>query len=43
MPRNAAISSRAEKDGKYYLDFSFKDQNDVFHIGVATSDRPEGP
>ena len=31
------------KDGKYYLYFSLKDKNDVFHIGVAVSDRPEGP
>ncbi len=32
-----------EKDGKYYLIFSAKDKNDVFHLGVAVSDRPEGP
>lgn len=32
-----------EKDGKYYLIFSAKDKNDVFHIGVAVADRPEGP
>jgi hypothetical protein len=30
-------------DGKYYLYFSLKDKNDVFHIGVAISGRPEGP
>ena len=36
-------SDVAEKDGKYYLYFSLKDKNDVFHIGVATSHRPEGP
>lgn len=36
-------SDCAEKNGKYYLYFSLKDKNDVFHIGVATSDRPEGP
>jgi hypothetical protein len=33
----------AHKDGKYYLYFSLKDKNDVFHIGVAIADRPEGP
>lgn len=33
----------AHKDGKYYIYFSLKDRNDVFHIGVAVSDRPEGP
>jgi len=31
------------KDGKYYIYFSLKDKNDVFHIGVAISDIPEGP
>lgn len=31
------------KDGKYYMYFSLKDRNDVFRIGVAVSDRPEGP
>ena len=33
----------AEKDGKYYMYFPLKDKNDVFHIGVAVADRPEGP
>ena len=33
----------AEKDGKYYMYFPMKDKNDVFHIGVAVADRPEGP
>lgn len=33
----------AEKDGKYYLYFPAKDKNDIFKIGVAVSDRPEGP
>ena len=33
----------AYKDGKYYVYFPLKDKNDVFHIGVAVSDRPEGP
>jgi hypothetical protein len=27
----------------YYLYFPVKDKKDVFHIGVATSDKPEGP
>ena len=33
----------AEKDGKYYMYFPLKDRNDIFRIGVAVSDRPEGP
>lgn len=33
----------AEKDGKYYLYFPLKDKNDIFRIGVAVADRPEGP
>jgi hypothetical protein len=33
----------AFKDGVYYLYFPVKDKKDVFHIGVATSDKPEGP
>ncbi|HEX3008900.1 MAG TPA: glycoside hydrolase family 43 protein, partial [Bacteroidales bacterium] len=36
-------SDVAFKNGKYYLYFSLKDKNDVFHIGVAVSDKPEGP
>ena len=32
-----------EKNGRYYLIFSAKDYNGVFHLGVAISDRPEGP
>lgn len=36
-------SDCAYKEGKYYLYFSLKDKNDVFHIGVAVSDVPEGP
>lgn len=32
-----------EKEGKYYLVFSAKDYNGVFHLGVAVADRPEGP
>lgn len=33
----------AYKDGKYYMYFPLKDRNDIFRIGVAVSDRPEGP
>lgn len=33
----------AEKDGKYYMYFPLKDKNDVFHIGVAVAECPEGP
>lgn len=33
----------AFKDGKYYLYFPAKDKNDIFRLGVAVSDRPEGP
>jgi beta-xylosidase len=33
----------AFKDGKYYLYFPLKDKNDIFRIGVAVGDRPEGP
>jgi hypothetical protein len=36
-------SDVACKDGKYYLYFSLKDKNDVFHLGVAVSNTPEGP
>ena len=36
-------SDVVEKDGKYYLIFSAKDYNGVFHLGVAIADRPEGP
>lgn len=36
-------SDCAEKDGKYYLYFSLKDKTDIFRIGVAVSDKPEGP
>ncbi len=31
------------KDGKYYMYFPLKDKNDIFRIGVAVADRPEGP
>ncbi|MES1226888.1 MAG: glycoside hydrolase family 43 protein [Bacteroidota bacterium] len=30
-------------NNKYYLYFPVKDKHDVFHIGVATSAKPEGP
>lgn len=33
----------AEKDGKYYMYFPLKDKNDIFRIGVAVADKPEGP
>ncbi|RXG12019.1 glycosyl hydrolase family 43 [Leeuwenhoekiella aestuarii] len=33
----------AFKDGKYYLYFPLKDQTDIFRIGVAIGDKPEGP
>ena len=33
----------AYKNGTYYLYFPAKDKKDVFHIGVATSRKPEGP
>ena len=32
-----------EKNGKYYLIYCMKDKTDIFHLGVAISDRPEGP
>lgn len=32
-----------EKDGTYYLFFPAKDQEGIFRLGVATSDKPEGP
>ncbi|KAK1671977.1 family 43 glycosyl hydrolase [Colletotrichum godetiae] len=33
----------AYKDGKYYLYFPARDKQDIFRIGVAVSDKPEGP
>jgi hypothetical protein len=33
----------AEKGGTYYFYFPAKDKQDVFRIGVAVGDRPEGP
>ena len=33
----------AEKDGKYYLYFPAKDEQDIFKIGVAVGDSPTGP
>ncbi|MDR1883952.1 MAG: glycoside hydrolase family 43 protein [Prevotella sp.] len=33
----------AFKNGKYYLYYSMKDKNDLFRLGVAISDTPEGP
>ena len=36
-------SDVAHRNGKYYMYFPLKDQNDIFRIGVAISDKPEGP
>jgi len=33
----------AYKNGKYYLYFPLKDKTDIFRIGVAVSDKAEGP
>ncbi|HSV76961.1 MAG TPA: glycoside hydrolase family 43 protein [Bacteroidales bacterium] len=33
----------AYKNGKYYLYFPLKDKTDIFRIGVAVGDKPEGP
>ena len=33
----------AEKNGKYYLFFPARDREGVFRIGVAVSEKPEGP
>jgi hypothetical protein len=33
----------AHKDGKYYMYFPLKDKTDIFRIGVAIADKPEGP
>mgnify|MGYP001235985246 CR=1 FL=1 len=33
----------AHKNGKYYLYFPTKDKEDIFRIGVAVSNKPEGP
>ncbi|MBQ3872973.1 MAG: glycoside hydrolase family 43 protein [Bacteroidales bacterium] len=33
----------AYKDGKYYMYFPAKDKTDIFRIGVAIADKPEGP
>lgn len=33
----------AYRNGKYYMYFPLKDKNDIFRIGVAVSDKPEGP
>ena len=33
----------AYKNGKYHLYFPLKDKNDIFRIGVAISEKPEGP
>jgi hypothetical protein len=36
-------SDCAFKNGKYYLYFPLKDKTDIFRIGVAISEKPEGP
>jgi len=36
-------SDAAYKNGKYYIYFSLKDKNDIFRLGVAVSDKPQGP
>ena len=36
-------SDVVEKNGRYYLVFCLKDRNDIFRLGVATSDVPTGP
>jgi len=33
----------AEKDGTYYLFFPARDKDGLFRIGVASSDKPQGP
>jgi len=33
----------AHKNGKYYMYYPCKDKNDIFRIGVAIAERPEGP
>ncbi|MBO2516495.1 MAG: alpha-N-arabinofuranosidase [Clostridiales bacterium] len=33
----------ALKDGKYYLYFPARDKDEIFRLGVAVSDKPEGP
>ncbi|NDV80883.1 glycoside hydrolase family 43 protein [Bacteroides sp. 51] len=33
----------AYRNRKYYMYFPLKDKNDIFRIGVAISDKPEGP
>lgn len=33
----------AEKNGKYYFYFPARDKDEIFRIGVAVGDKPEGP
>jgi hypothetical protein len=33
----------AFRNGKYFMYFPLKDKNDIFRIGVAVSEKPEGP
>lgn len=32
-----------EKGGRYYMIYCMKDKTDIFHLGVAIAERPEGP
>jgi hypothetical protein len=41
--RQAWSNDVAHKNGRYYMYFPAKDANDIFRIGVALSDAPEGP
>lgn len=36
-------SDVVEKDGRYFLIYSLKDKSDVFHLGIAIAEKPEGP
>lgn len=36
-------SDVVELNGRYYLVYSMKDKRDIFHLGVAIADKPEGP
>lgn len=41
--RQMCAPDAAHKNGKYYFYFPAKDKDDIFRIGVAVGDRPEGP
>src|SRR5690606_22949734 len=40
--RQLGAAAVAHQDGNYFLHFRLKDQNDIFRMGVAISERPEG-